>query len=563
MNEELQSQAEELAAQKKALEEKTREVQEANRLKSEFLSNMSHELRTPLNAILGMARLLRGDTGEVTPEERGDYLEIIERNGQSLLELINDILDLSKIEAGKVELTWEKIDLRAFVGDVLASVRALAEESGLALKAELDPGADSIVSDPERLRQILMNLLGNAIKFTDEGSVSVVTRAEEDKVAIAVRDTGIGISEDALEYVFDAFRQADSSTTRRYPGTGLGLSIVKKLVDLLGGDVRVESRVGEGTTFTVTLPRHPAALKGEDWRKKVRSVLLAGGAVSPVDEGPETGKDILIIDDDPIATRELSVILKEGDFRLHLASGAGEGIEAIRKERPDLVILDLKMPGRDGFFVLEEMQRDEGTRDIPVIILSAMDLGPEERGRITGNVRRVILKGQINKEELLEAVRGAVYGKGPLEGTGAAGQGEGEGRVEVRRGPARILIVEDNSDNLFLLKHAFRHTDYELFTARNGAEAVNAARKVRPDLILMDMLMPVMDGYEATRRIREIKELAGVPIIALTARAMRGDREKTLSAGCNDYVSKPINPVELVDKVGEWLRIFKKGDRDD
>ncbi len=562
LNEELQSQAEELAVQKKALEDKTRQVEEANRLKSEFLSNMSHELRTPLNAILGMTRLLKDEASGITGEQQAGYLEIIGRNGQNLLELINDILDLSKIEAGKVEIMWSRIDLEAFTGEVLQSVRPLADEKELELGAELDPKADFIVSDPDKFRQILLNLLSNAIKFTEDGSVSVITRYEkEDKVSIAVKDTGIGIPEDALEYIFDAFRQIDSSTTRIYGGTGLGLNIAKKLVDLLGGEIHVESEVGRGSTFTVTLPRQPVPLKevDEDWKKKVRSVLLTGEATSPEEARPRTRKQILIIDDDPIVTRELSVLLKEEDYQLCFAFNGLEGLKHIKDEVPDLVLLDLKMPDMDGFSLVKEMQKEERTRDIPVVILSAMDLSREEKDRLTGNVRQVILKGQIDKAMFLEAVNRALYGEKLPKGTRAKAQVAGEeSQIDVPPGPARILIVEDNKDNLFLLKQALRHTDYELYTAENGAEALEIARKVRPDLILMDMLMPVMDGYEATRKIRGIKELAGVPIIALTARAMRGDREKTLAAGCNDYISKPINPVELVDRVDDWLRIFKK-----
>ncbi len=562
LNEELQSQAEELAVQKKALEDKTRQVEEANRLKSEFLSNMSHELRTPLNAILGMTRLLKGEMNGITEDQQADYLEIIERNGTTLLELINDVLDLSKIEAGKVEIIWGKICLGTFIEEVLQSVRALADEKALDLMVELDPGADSIVSDTDKLRQILLNLLSNAIKFTEEGSVSILTKGRKDDVSITVKDTGIGISGEALKYIFDAFRQVDSSTTRVYGGTGLGLNIVKKLVDLLGGKIQVESEVGKGSTFTITLPRQPITLKEADegWKERIRSVLLTEEATPSKDTKPRSRKQILIIDDDPIVTRELSVILKEGDYQLRFAFNGLEGMEYIRNEEPDLILLDLKMPDMDGFSLIEEMQKEKRTRDIPVIILSAMDLSREEMDRLAGNVKQVILKGQINKIGFLDAVSRALYGKEPPEEVSAGSMHEPDRQVQVEAasGPAKILVVEDNKDNLFLLKHAFRRTDYELYTAENGADAIETAKKVRPDLILMDMLMPVMDGYEATRRMREIKELARIPIIALTARAMRGDREKTLAAGCNDYVSKPINPTELIDKVGDWLRIFKK-----
>ncbi len=566
LNEELQSQAEELAVQKKALEDKTRQVEEANRLKSEFLSNMSHELRTPLNAILGMTRLLKGELSGITEDQQADYLEIIERNGTTLLELINDVLDLSKIEAGKVEIIWEEIHINTFIEEVLQSVHTLADEKALDLVIELDPEADSIVSDTDKLRQILLNLLSNAIKFTEEGNVSIITRDMKDQVSITVKDTGIGISKEALKYIFDAFRQVDSSTTRAYGGTGLGLNIVKKLVDLLGGKIHVESEVGKGSTFTVTLPRRPITLKevDEGWKEKIRSVLLTEETAPSKDMRSKGRKQILIIDDDPIVTRELSVILKEGDYQLRFAFNGLEGLEYIKNEGPDLILLDLKMPDMDGFSLVREMQKEKRTRNIPVIILSAMDLSREERDRLASNVRQVILKGQINKINFLDAVNRALYGKEPQEELRAdTYEARRQAQAGAASGPIRILVVEDNKDNLFLLKHAFRHTGYKLYTAENGADAIEMAQKVRPDLILMDMLMPVMDGYEATRRMRKIKELARVPIIALTARAMRGDREKTLAAGCNDYVSKPINPTDLIEKVGDWLRIFKKRDPND
>ncbi len=558
LNEELKAQTEELAAQKKALEEKTREVQEANRLKSEFLSNMSHELRTPLNAILGMAKLLKtGVGGEISDRQR-DYLEIIERNGHNLLALINDVLDLSKIEAGKVDIIWNKLELKSFVEDILKSVRMLAEEKGLELKSVFKGDVDYIITDPEKVRQILLNLLSNAIKFTEKGEVTVIVEAKDGKVFLSVKDTGIGIPEEALDYIFDAFRQVDGSTTRKYGGTGLGLSIVKKLVELLGGEIRVKSKLNEGSTFTVVLPKEP--ISKEKLEKNLAERMKTAFIHSQTTETAfsETGPkpQVLIIDDDPIVVRELSVLLKDENLDIFYAFSGDKGLEFIKKLKPDLVILDLKMPEMDGFDVLKQTQEDETIKDIPVIVLSAMDLTKEEKQKLTPNVKATLLKGQIDKASLIEAVRKVLFPKM----TKPKLQEEPSLKSKVEKcltGPAKILIVEDNPDNLFLLKEVLKDAEYTIYTAENGAQAIEQAQKIKPDLIIMDMLMPVMDGYEATRRLRRDPMFKNVPIIGLTARAMRGDREKVLEAGCDDYLPKPVDPFVFKKKVKEWLMIRK------
>ena len=527
LNEELQAQAEELAAQKKALEEKTKQVEEVNRLKSEFLSNMSHELRTPLNAILGMAKLLQEKIEDKTQKQ---YVEIIERNGQSLLALINDVLDLSKIEAGRVEVIWEKIYLKEFIESIIASVKPLADEKKLPLKTSFDESIDFIVTDPEKLKRILFNLLSNAIKFTDKGEVAVEVKAEKEKILISVKDTGIGIPEEALDYIFEAFRQVDGSTTRRYGGTGLGLNIAKKLAELLGGEIKVKSKVGVGSTFTVILPKQPIEKKKEEvLKQKIKSVLLREKSFGV--------KKVLIIDDDPVVIKELSIILKDEPYQTIFASNGKEGLDCIKKEVPDLILLDLKMPVMDGFALLEVLERDKRFKDIPVIILSALDLTKEEKERLKGNIKGILLKGFIDKTTFIETIKKILYGE------------------KHERISPKILIVEDNPDNLFLLKEVFKNTDYEIYTAENGLEAIEKALEIRPNLILMDMLMPLMDGYEATHKIRNIPALKDIPIIALTAKAMKGNREEILAIGCNDYITKPFDFHELFKKVEKWLKV--------
>ncbi len=552
LNEELKAQAEELAVQKKALEEKARQVKEANRLKSEFLSNMSHELRTPLNAILGMTKLLMAGVGGSITNKQLEYLKIIERNGENLLTLINDVLDLSKIEAGKVEITWNKIYLKEFIDEVLKSVKPLAEEKNLVLKSIFKEKVDYIITDQDKLRQILLNLLSNAIKFTEKGEVTVIVEEKEKNISISVKDTGIGIPEEAIDYIFDAFRQIDGSTTRRYSGTGLGLSIVKKLVELLGGEIKVKSKLSEGSIFTIVLPKEPIDKERleKDLEEKIKTPIFTREISKVTHYIPKIKNRILIIDDDPVVIEELKVLLKKENYELLFAYTGEKGLEFIKTAKPDLIILDLMMPGINGFVILDSLQQDEEIKDIPVIILTAIDLTEKEKGKLPQNVKGILLKGQIDKTHLIKTIKDSLF----LSIT--------EARLGTQKisstTSAKILIVEDNLDNLFLIKEALKDTNYIIYTAKNGIQAIEQAQKINPDLIIMDMLMPVMDGYEAVQRLRKYPHFKKIPIIGLTARAMRGDKEKVLAAGCDDYLSKPVDPFLLREKIEEWLKIKKE-----
>jgi PAS domain S-box-containing protein len=563
MNEELQSQSEELANQQTALAEKTRQAEEADRLKSEFLSNMSHELRTPLNAILGMSRLLADGGG--LGERQGAYLQVIERNGQNLLQLINDILDLSKIESGRLEFYYTDILVKRFLEETAIAIEPLAKEKKLDLQVTVDEGVDSMVCDADKLRQILINLLSNAIKFTEEGgSVSLRARAPGvDFVDISVADTGIGIPKENLVSVFEAFRQLDGSTTRKYGGAGLGLNIVKKLVTLLGGKITVESEVGKGSAFTITLPRRkegiepmlqsggPSSPTLQTRIKDVRKVLLSHLTAQPEDKQT---RNILVIDDDPTVIREVRLILRGESYDLEIAANGRDGLKKMQERPPDLILLDLKMPEMDGFAFVEEITKKDCFRNIPLLLLTAMDISPDQQNRLKqANVRDVILKGQIDRDFFLNKIKAALESSTP---TTHPSPGEkmpitptqGEGREGVK-----VLIVEDQPDNLFLFKEALRPGGYAIYTATNGQEAVEVAQREKPDIILMDIQMPGMDGYETTRRIQAIPEMAAVPIIALTARAMKGEKEKAIEEGCSDYLAKPVSPAAVLKKVEEWL----------
>lgn len=549
MNEELQSQTEELANQKKILEDTTRKAQEADRLKSEFLSNMSHELRTPLNAILGMSSLLISSRS--IDQQQHSYLQIIERNGQNLLQLINDILDLSKIESGRLEVARTEIPLGIFLEGTVATIGTLAEEKGLNLNISVDAGLKSIISDPDKLRQILTNLLSNAIKFTDEGgSVSVIASLRDpNQVDIAVSDTGIGIPKQDQSAIFEAFRQVDGTTTRKYGGTGLGLSIVKKLAALLEGTISLQSEPGKGSTFTLTMPIRP-----QDADSFVPAYQCVEDRIRPTMKPQEGEKnrhqEILIIDDDPVVTRELGIILKGEKYALEFAENGKSGLEKLRAKTPDLILLDLKMPGMDGFAFINDILKDDRMKDIPLVLVTAMDLSAEQRYRIrSANVRDIISKGQTDAHAFLQRIKAALS-KYAVEGSGESLSA----KYPLQKKSAKILIAEDKPDNLFLLKETIRPVGYTVFTAADGQEAVEVAQREFPALILMDVQMPVMDGYEATQRIRSIPQLENIPIIALTARAMRGEEEKALKCGCSDYISKPISPAEVLKRIKEWLK---------
>ncbi|MFH1673518.1 MAG: response regulator [Pseudomonadota bacterium] len=560
-SEELQSQTEELEAQKRMLEEKTHQAQEADRLKSEFLSNMSHELRTPLNAALGMTRLMADGSAGPPTEKQKKYLEIIERNGENLLLLINDILDLSRIESGKIEITVGVVHFRKLVSGIAASLKPLIDEKGLSLNIDID---DHIVlqSDADKLRQILVNLLGNAVKFTDKGTISVVARDEKDDdqkdvVKISVMDTGIGIKEEHLEHIFGAFRQVDGSVTRRYGGTGLGLNICWKLAQLLGGKIEVASEFGKGSAFTVTLPKELTAPKGQiegDWKEKVKEALLDEVKAPPKEiyEGAIVSKELLITDDDPIVVRELRTILKDENYWLRFAFNGSESLRHIEERVPDLILLDLQMPEMDGFQVLEKLEANENYRNIPIIILTALDVTKEEKARFGANVKGVIVKGGIDKASLIDQIRGILYGRKPLPEKTERAKPVHRKRKKASP-PFKILIVEDNQDNMILIRETLRPSGYVICTAEDGEKGVEIAQKELPDLILMDIQMPGMSGLEAGKKIREIESLKDVPVIALTARAMTGEREAILEAGLDDYLAKPVSPKDLIGKVREWL----------
>jgi signal transduction histidine kinase/DNA-binding response OmpR family regulator/CHASE3 domain sensor protein len=551
-SEELQAQTQELQAQTQELERQRLQVEEADRLKSEFLANMSHELRTPLNSVLALTQLMiaRG-TGKDAAQET-EYLQVIDRNGRHLLHLINDILDIARIESGRVQLTLTSIDPGETCARVLGTVRPLAAERGLELKADYGD-LPRIFTDEDKLQQILINLLSNAIKFTEQGEIRLEAAVDSDQVCFTVRDTGVGIAPEFLPHIFDKFRQADGSSTRRFEGTGLGLAICRSLAKFLGGEITVVSEVGRGSTFTLTLPQTCPELKEVDDEPANRT--FSDAAPSQPQPTPSAKRRepplILVVEGNPVAALQVRTVFEELGYAVKAAPSGIEALAAIPEVRPDLIVLDLMLPDVDGFQVLEQIRAMPATATIPVLVLTARELTPEDRNRLAHHhIRHFAQKGSLNRDELAACVRRLL---GRAAATVVPHPAPAPQPPVSRRPGGPILVVEDNRDNLLVITAVLDEAGYQYVTAADGPTAVARAREELPALIIMDMQLPGLGGLEAAKEIKADPHLKGSPVVALTAMAMRGDREEILAAGLDDYLAKPFDPEELIQLVRRWL----------
>ncbi|HKT27101.1 response regulator [Dyella sp.] len=704
-NEELRLMTDSLRQQKHQVEElqrdteqKAEELARASQYKSEFLANMSHELRTPLNSLLILSRSLADNREGHLDGEEVESARIIHDAGSGLLRLINDILDLSKIEAGKMELALVDYPLQSLLRSVRRNFDHVAREKKLDYQVTLDDGLPEVIhTDPTRLEQIINNLLGNAFKFTQQGSIRVhigrpaSTLSVPDSLhgqsllAISVKDTGIGVAADKLERIFNAFEQADSSTSRQFGGTGLGLSISRRMATLLGGDILLRSEVGQGSEFILLLPEHsisppttakapvPVASRPPAPRPVTRAMLPAEGMQDDRDRIEPGDSVILIVEDDPAFARILADMVRQKGHRMLHAPHGEAGLELARRYHPIGILLDVMLPGMDGWTVIERLKGDPATRHIPVHFLTATD--DASRGRELGAVgflTKPVTREAINQaferllhfakgrlrhvlvidddvsarsavhdllsldddvevdeagsgEEALEKIAGTSYdcivldltlpgmsGIDLLEKLAAGGsippvvvysgrELSREENLRIRQytdsivikgarsperlldevslflhsirdtkhahdspGPApshdglrdhHVLLVDDDMRNLFALSKVLRDWGMRVNMAQDGQKALQTlAENPQIELVLMDIMMPGMDGYEATRAIRAQPGLASLPIIALTAKAMRGDRERCLEAGANDYMSKPIDVDKLASLMRMWLR---------
>ncbi len=693
----LETQRDDLERGASALTLKARELEQASQYKSDFLANMSHELRTPLNSLLILAKLLADNPEGTLSEDQVNYARTIQSSGNDLLALINDILDLSKIEAGHIQARPEAVSMQRLTEDVRQLFQPVADDRGLAFDIELDAGADLMETDRQRLEQILKNLLSNAFKFTESGKVKLSISAQPgDRIAFAVSDTGIGISPEQQKGVFDAFQQADGTISRRYGGTGLGLSISRELARLLGGRIRLESRLGEGSVFTLSLPRTydaaqvasretpataletsspsdatperslshvPASIEddrdhlagtrrlllvvedddrfaaivrdlsrelgfqcivagtaeealklakrhrpsavvldvglpdqsgltvldvlkrdddtrhipihvvsAEDHSQTALSLGAIGYLVKPVkredlaevlrtleDKLTRTVRRVLIVEDDVVQRDAVSRLLASGDVETVGVGTAAECLEQLRSQTFDCMVLDLTLPDASGFSLLETLSREGGHGFPPVIVYTGRDLSPDHEQQLRRYSSSIIIKGAKSPERLLDEVSlflHQVVSELPPEQQKMIRKARNRDAVLEGR---RILIVEDDVRNVYSLTNVLEPRGAMIEIARNGKEALEALERSSTDpskavdLVLMDVMMPVMDGLAATRELRKDPRWKTLPVLMLTAKAMPDDQERCMAAGANDYMAKPLDVDKLLSLVRVWM----------
>lgn len=628
---ELSRQSEMLRDQNLELEAQSARVAEASRMKSEFLSSMSHELRTPLNSVLALARVLRMQAGDrLTAEETG-YLEIIERNGRQLLSLINDVLDLARIESGRADVQLEQVVVAERIHAVTEGLEHVCREKRIGLTVEVEDGLPSLVTDAKRFHQVLQNVIGNAVKFTPAGRVTVTARRDGADLEVVVADTGIGIPEKDLPHIFEEFRQVDGTTSRSFEGSGLGLAIASRSVHLLGGRIGVKSAPGSGSTFTITIPFSPAAPRDpatqpaapaawtKDGRRTVlvvdddpgdaalvtaqleregyatlvahdgrdalrlarvhrpfaitldvlmpemdgwevlqalkaspetsaipvivvsiapdRGTGLALGAVGvvakPVDPAALVAElsrvapapaEILVVDDDEMDRRRMAGILESAGYAVRLAASGPQAFALAADRVPDAITLDLAMPGMSGFEVLDGLRSEARTRRVPAIVVTARDLSVSERELLRGKAAAVLEKSRLSAGDLLAELGGI------LARIGHAAKGPDSTAIGTRGGRRRLLLVEDSEPAILQIRMVLEAEGYVVDVARGGREALERMRTNPPDGIVLDLMMPQVDGFTVLERMRGTPGTAHTPVLILTAKDLTREELGRLSA---------------------------------
>ncbi len=510
--------SENLMAARQRVEVARAAAEDANQAKSTFLANMSHELRTPMNAIIGYSEMLTEEAEDLGQDDFIPDLQKILAAGKHLLALINDVLDLSKIEAGKMTLFLEDVEVAALIDDVTATIQPLVDKNANRLIIDVDPEAGTLRADETKVRQTLFNLLSNASKFTHKGTITVTARRHRheagDWLAFLVADTGIGMSEAQMAKVFDEFTQADSSTTRKFGGTGLGLTISKKFCELMGGDLAVKSEEGRGTTFTVELPavvRDPA----EDPATAAAPATTARGRPEPADAQTRgAAQTVLVIDDDP-ATLDLTrrFLTREG-FSVQTAASGMQGLALAKETRPAAITLDVMMPGMDGWAVLTELKKDPATADIPVIMLTMLD-----------------------QKEMGFALGASEYMSKPVDRRRLSSHLE-RYLASSRAGSGRLLVVDDETETRELMRRGLEKNGWTIDEAENGMVALARLAAVVPDLILLDLIMPQMDGFDFLAELRATDEWRNIPVVVVTARDLTPEDQARLDGQVEAVLKK-------------------------
>ncbi len=503
-------------------------LKEMDRLKSQFLANMSHELRTPLNSIIGFSRvILKGIDGPITDQQRQD-LEAIYNSGQHLLGLINDILDISKIEAGKMELSFEPTDLKEIIRGVMSTAIALVKDKPIELQQSVPENLPIITADSRRVRQVLLNLVSNAAKFTDEGFIHVEARVDGDFVRISVSDSGIGIPPEKLPHIFEAFTQVDASPSRKYGGTGLGLTISKSFVELHGGRIWIESELGKGSTFTFTLPiQGPPPRPEEEGRVTEEAPQLE--MVSGVPTGMPARPVLCVDDDEGVITLFRRYLDKQG-YRVIGLTDPYRVVEEAKRIRPFAITLDVMMPGKDGWQVIQELKADPETRDIPVIMCTIV----AEKGRGLSLGAADYLVKPILEQDLITALE----------------------RLDREEGRHQVLIVDDQAEDRNLLRRIVESQEgYEVMEAASGQEAILMVRQRRPHIIILDLLMPEVDGFAVLEAVKADESTRSIPIIVVTAKELTERERQLLNHRIEALIQKGVlQREELLEDVAAALR---------
>jgi signal transduction histidine kinase/HAMP domain-containing protein/CheY-like chemotaxis protein len=576
-NRDIETKNAEIEQARQEIEERARQLALASKYKSQFLANMSHELRTPLNSLLILARLLAQNPGRNLTGKQVEYANVIHSAGSDLLQLINDILDLSKVEAGRMDIHAERFSLSVLLEDIQATFQPLTAEKGLDFSVSFDDGVPrELLTDRQRLRQVLGNLLSNATKFTERGGVRLrVARGAADNghgsgdvLAFSVTDTGIGIAPENLTTIFGAFQQGDGTLSRRYSGTGLGLSIAREVGTLLGGEITAESELGQGSTFTLFLP---AVLPGGGVDTMAADELDGAVPLGPPDEGTDSSPRLLVLEG---ARGGLLTLLAHsavsdlagmhGAVHIATAETPDQAVEALRGAAYQCVVLDLGLPDASAFAFLEQLQEDGALRDVPVLALTRekLDSAQSRLARLRFGSRPLELLPSLDElreritlhlsavepdrvPPLVTADDAAAVRENVLEAAGHEGL----------RGK-QVLVIDDDTRNVFAITSTLELAGMAVTQAPDGRKGIEQLLSAgRVDLVLMDVMMPELDGYATMSAIRKMPAFARLPIIAVTARAMPGDKEKSIAAGASDYVTKPVDTEELLSRIERWISV--------